>query len=271
MDKRGMKLIRIVLPVVLALLPAVTVVVPSSLLAEEAEEKKAAAAEPAEGEWVQLFNGKNLDGWTPKIRHQAFGEDKQKTFRVEDGLLKVRYDKGYKEFGETFGHLFYKGSHSYYRLRVEYRFVGEQLKGGPGWAWRNSGVMLHGQDPATMGKDQDFPNSIEGQLLGGKAEGKRTTMNLCTPGTHVVRDEKLFKPHCVNSSSKTYRGDQWVTVEFEVHGDESIQHKIGDDIVLDYQKPQLDDGTLLKEGSISVQSESHPIDFRKIEMMVLKP
>jgi len=227
---------------------------PFVLFAEEPKPAAEKAAEPAEGEWIQLFNGKNLDGWTPKIRYQKLGDDPNKTFRVEDGLLKVRYDKGYDEFKETFGHLFYKGNHSYYRLRVEYRFVGKQIKGGPGWAWRNSGVMLHGQDPATMKKDQDFPDSIEGQLLGGKAEGERTTMNLCTPGTHVERDGKLFKPHCVNSKSKTYRGDQWVTVEFEVHGDEAIQHKIDGEIVLDYQKPQLNDGTL---------------DFRKIEMMVL--
>lgn len=144
-----------------------------------------ASAADREGKWIQLFNGKDLKDWTPKIRYHEVGENFNNTFRVVDGLLTVSYDQ-YDEFNETFGHLFYKNTFSNYRLRIEYRFIGEQCKGGPGWAFRNSGAMLHGQSPETMKKDQDFPASIEAQLLGGKGKGKRTTSNLCTPGTHVV-------------------------------------------------------------------------------------
>ncbi len=230
------------------------------------------------GEWIQLFNGKNLDGWNPKIRYHAAGENFGDTFRVEDGLLKVGY-AAYDEFGETFGHLFYKDTFSNYRIRCEYRFVGEQCKGGPGWAFRNSGIMVHGERPETMAKDQDFPVSIEVQLLGGDGKKIRTTANLCTPGTHVVKDGKLFKPHCTSSSSETYHGDQWVTVEVEVRGNESIKHIIDGKVVLEYSKPQLDDGhahakqlaqklgtLMLGEGTISLQSESHPVEFRKVEL-----
>ena len=219
--------------------------------------------------WIQLFNGKNLDGWTPKIRYQEFGKDPKKTFRVENGVIKVSYEN-YDEFNETFGHLFYKTPFSHYRIRVEYRFLGEQLKGGPGWAFRNSGIMAHGQDPNTMSKDQDFPNSIEAQLLGGKGKGKRTTLNLCTPGTDVVMKGKLLKRHCISSSSETYHGDQWVTAELEVRGSESIKHIIDGKVVLEYTKPQLDDGTLIEKGTISLQSESHPCEFRKVELLPLK-
>lgn len=219
--------------------------------------------------WIQLFNGKDLTGWTPKIRYEAYGEDKRQTFRVEDGILKVRYDQ-YDEFGETFGHLFYKAPFSNYVLRVEYRFVGEQLKGGPGWAIRNSGLMLHGQDPASMKVDQDFPNSIEVQLLGGDGKKKRTTLNLCTPGTDVMLDGKLLKRHCINSTSETYHGEQWVTAVVEVRGSRSMKHIIDGKVVLEYTQPQLDDGTLLEGGTISVQSESHPCEFRKIELRPLK-
>ncbi len=231
--------------------------------------------------WIQLFNGKNLDGWIPKIRYHDAGENFGNTFCVEDGLLKVGY-QSYEEFNQTFGHLFYKDTFSNYRIRCEYRFVGEQCKGGPGWAIRNSGIMLHGERPETMAKDQDFPVSIEVQLLGGDGQKERTTANLCTPGTHVVKDGKLFKPHCTSSSSMTYHGDQWVTVEVEVRGDESIKHIIDGEVVLEYSQPQLDDsaahsrelgekaGTLmLSEGTISLQSESHPVEFRKVELMVL--
>jgi hypothetical protein len=192
-------------------------------------------------------------------------------------LLSVRYDK-YESFKdpetkkEYFGHLFYKTPFSHYRLRLEYRFVGKQIKDGPGWAHRNSGAMLHGQTGESMAIDQDFPNSIEGQLLGGFSDGKdRTTINLCTPGTDVVMDGKLLKKHCQTSKSKTYHGEQWVTVEFEVHGSGVMKHIDSDGkVVLEYQAPQLDDGTLIEGGTISLQSESHPCDFRKVELLPLK-
>lgn len=241
------------------------------------------AQDSKSGSWVQLFNGKNLDGWTPKIRYSKLGENFGNTFRVEDGLLKVRYDQ-YDAFGQRFGHLFYKDSFSHYRLRVEYRFVGKQCQDGPGWALRNSGVMLHGELPELMEKDQDFPTSIEVQLLGGDPRIPRTTANLCTPGTHVVMQGKLLKRHCTDSKSKKYLGEgEWETVEIEVLGDRVIRHLINNEVVLEYEKPQLDDskphvkmlakkngGLLLKGGTISLQSESHPVDFRKVEIMVLE-
>ena len=232
--------------------------------------------------WVPLFNGKDLAGWTPKIRYEEYGEDSRNTFRVKDGLLQVGYEN-YEEFNETFGHLFYKTPYSNYRIRVEYRFTGEQLKGGPGWAYRNSGIMVHGQDPETMVLDQDFPVSIEVQLLGGDGTGERTTGNLCTPGTHVFIDGELFKPHCTKSNSKTYQGEQWVTAEVEVRGHEVIRHIINGEKVLEYEKPILDgahaeaskliekaDGKIeLSGGTISLQSESHPVEFRKVEILNL--
>ncbi|MFK7736317.1 MAG: DUF1080 domain-containing protein [Pirellulaceae bacterium] len=242
------------------------------------------ASESGEG-WIQLFNGKDLSGWTPKIRYQELGDNFANTFRVSDGLLQVRYeDEAYPKFGERFGHLFYDKSFSHYRLRVEYRFVGEQCTGGPGWAFRNSGLMLHCEAPELMAVDQDFPTSIEYQILGGNGKDPRTTANLCTPGTNVVMRGKLHRPHCTQSTSKTYHGDQWVTVEVEVRGGETIKHVIDGVVVLEYAKPQLDDrdahakelsekqgGLLLEKGYISLQSESHPIDFRKVELMVLEP
>lgn len=186
---------------------------------------------------------------------------------------------------EKFGHLFYKEPFSHYLLRVEYRFVGDQVENGPGWAFRNNGLMIHGQDPAKMTVDQKFPVSIEVQLLGGGDSGERSTLNLCTPGTNVVMDGKLFKKHCTSSKSKTYRGDQWVTVEIEVRGNKVIRHNVDGETVLEYTKPQFDpnskapdatsmivDGNLMiSGGTISLQSESHPTEFRKIELMKLDP
>jgi beta-glucanase (GH16 family) len=238
---------------------------------------------PAETEkWIPLFNGKDLEGWTPKIKGYASGENFGNTFRVEDGCIKVNYEK-YDKFNQRYGHLFYKEKFSHYRIRVEYRFVGTQCPGGEGWALRNSGIMLHGQTPESMGKDQNFPVSIEVQLLGGDGRNNRTTANVCSPGTHLVMNNKLITAHCNSSKSKTFHGDQWVTCEVEVRGSGKIKHFINGELVLEYEKPQYDpkdadakplikgDDLLLKEGTISLQSESHPVEFRKVEILKLEP
>lgn len=227
------------------------------------------ADKAAESHWIQLFNGKNLDGWKVKIKGHELGDNYRNTFRVVDGLLTVSYDK-YDRFDNKFGHIFYEKPYSSYVIRVEYRFVGKQVPGGPSWAFRNSGIMVHGQSPESMKKDQSFPNSIEVQLLGGGDKGERPTANLCTPGTNVVLNGKLWKQHCTNSKSKTYHGDQWVTVEVEVRSSKKVKHIIDGLVVLEYTSPQLDDGTLLRQGSISLQAESHPVQFRKVELRKLK-
>ncbi|KIC94402.1 3-keto-disaccharide hydrolase [Flavihumibacter solisilvae] len=236
---------------------------------------------PNPGKWIKLFNGKDLSNWTVKIKDHPLNENYGNTFRVENGVIKVSYDQYDNKFKEQFGHLFYKGKFSAYLLVVEYRFTGEQIQDGPGWAFRNSGLMLHGQTPESMALDQDFPISLEAQLLGGDGKEPRTTNNLCTPGTNVVMKGNLFTPHCVNSTSKTYHGDQWVRAEVLVLGDSIIKHIVQGDTVLTYSKPQYDGndkwvkaaglpgGGLIKEGTISLQSESHPVEFRKVELFDL--
>ena len=236
---------------------------------------------PDRKEWIQLFNGKNLDGWVMKFTGYPLGENYRNTFRVEDGLLKVSYDQ-WPDFGNKFGHLFYRTKFSHYIVAVEYRFVGEQVKGAPAWAFRNNGVMLHCQAPETMGKDQDFPISVEAQLLGGGPTGERPTANVCSPGTEIFRNGEMVKSHCLNSTAQTYRGDQWVRVEVEVLGSERVRHVIDGKTVLEYGQLQIGggnvnnfdpavkkDGAPLGEGYIALQAESHPTDFRKVELLNL--
>jgi hypothetical protein len=230
--------------------------------------------------WVSLFNGKDLEGWTPKITKYKAGENYGNTFRVEDGILKVSFD-GYSQFDGKFGHLFSAKPYSNYRLRIEYRFVGDQCPGGPAWAIRNSGVMLHCQSPESMRTDQEFPVSVEVQFLGGDGKKPRPTANVCTPGTHIVMNDKLITQHCTDSKSETYAGDQWVTVEVEVHGDGMIKHMVNGETVLTYEKTQYDEkdkdaralikggDKRLRGGYIALQSESHPVEFRKVEILEL--
>ena len=238
-------------------------------------------------EWIQLFNKKDLSNWHIQITGREPNENYNNTFLVDSGILKVSYD-GYTEFGTNFGHIYYKTPYSYYILKTEYRFVGNQLKGGATWNVRNSGIMLHSQPPQTLTKDQQFPVSLEAQFLGGLSDGKpRTTANLCTPGTMVELDNKLNEEHCLNSTSKTYDGDQWVAVEMRVYGDSLIQHVIDNQVVFAYSKPRVgemgvwkdrflnvwgkeNEGKALTEGYIALQAESHPIHFRKVELLNLK-
>ena len=241
-------------------------------------------ASAADEDWIQLFNGRDLTGWTPKITHHELGDNFAKTFRVEDGLLKVRYD-GYKDgFQTQFGHLFYAKPYSYYRLRVEYRFVGKQVGEGQRWAERNSGIMFHSQAPQTMTKEQDFPISIEAQFLGGLSDGNpRPTLSMCSPGTEIVYQGELYPKHCLPSASKTYDGDQWLQIELIVMGGAHITHIVNGENVLEYSLPQIGggmvanfdpkakpDGELLSGGYLALQSESHPIDVRKIELLDLE-
>ena len=246
---------------------------------------RASVASAPKSDFVQLFNGRDLTGWTPKFAKHELGENFNNTFRVEDGLLKVRYDN-WKGWNGEFGHLFYKEPFSYYLLAAEYRFVGGQVPGAGAplaWAIRNNGLMLHGQSAESMGLNQDFPISLEVQLLGGLGTGKRSTANLCTPGTNVHFGDTLITRHCTNSVSKTYDGDQWVRVEVLMLGDSIIKHIANGDTVMTYRLPEMGGGSanntkpgvlvpgkVLSEGSISLQAETAEIDFRKVELLNLK-
>lgn len=243
----------------------------------------AASAQDRDGEWIRLFNGRDLSNWTAKIARHDVGENYANTFRVENGVLKVNYD-GYTSLNSQFGHLFYRQPYSDYHLVVEYRFTGNWLSDTPDWARRNSGVMLHAQDPRTMLKDQDFPISIEMQFLGGFGDGRpRTTANMCSPGTEVNIDGQTARSHCVNSRSATFDGDQWVRVEAIVYGDSLIKHIVNGDTVMTYSNlrvgggvvngfdpAQKVDGRPLTSGWIALQSEGHPIEFRRVDLRVLR-
>ncbi|MDH3225116.1 MAG: DUF1080 domain-containing protein [Gemmatimonadota bacterium] len=245
-------------------------------------ENPSPGASETRSEWIPLFNGRDLSGWTPKIRGLASGQDPLGTFRVEDGMLVVSYES-YEAFDDRFGHLFYEQPFGSYRLRVEYRFVGDQVVGGPDWAHRNSGIMFHSQSPATMGIDQDFPISLEAQFLGGNGRDPRPTANLCTPGTHVEMGGDLVTRHCIAAQGPTFHGDRWVTVEIEVHEDRLVRHLVNGATVLEYGAPVVGgsevsgflpqakrDGTPLGSGFLALQSESHPIQFRRVELLLLE-
>lgn len=251
---------------------------PLSLLAEEPSTSEKA------NEWVSLFNGKDLTGWTIKIAQHPLGENAFDTFRVEDGILKCEYDN-YPAFDRKFGHLYTNLSYSHYLLRMEYKFVGKMMADAPHYVNLNSGVMVHSQPPQSMTLNQGFPVSIEFQFLADEGKGPRPTGNVCTPGTNIVIDDKLVTNHIVKSKAPTIPADQWVNIEIEVRADEEIIHRVNGEEVLRYQKPQLDPkGRVIKTedllkagapiplsyGHIALQAEGQPVWFKNIELKQLK-
>ena len=234
------------------------------------------------GPWVSLFDGKDLNGWTVKIAGHDVNDNFANTFRVEDGLLKVAYD-GYDEFNGQFGSLFYDKRLSHYWFRAEYRFVGKLTSGAPSWAYRNSGVQLHGQPPQTMRKAQEFPVSVEFDIVGGRLFGRHPTGDVCENGTRVTIDGKVLEDKCSRSSDVTIPGDEWVTMLAEVDGSTRVRQAVNGTLVVEYTNLMLDahdadgrrlvppDGDAhLGSGFLSIQSNGHPIEFRRIEILPLE-
>ncbi len=243
-------------------------------------------------EWQPLFNGTDLSGWDIKIAGQPLNENYKNTFRVDSGIVRVKYDE-YDSFRGKFGHLYYNQSLSYYKLRFQYRFVGNQIPGAPGWGALNSGVMIHSQSAASVELNQDFPVSLEAQLLASPAGQAWTTGNICTPGTVVHMGDSLRTEHCISSVSKSYPAGRWVNAVIEVYGDSLVRHIIEEDTVLTYTRPMIGggfvsqqhdwkaagidnaqywlerDNTPLNEGHIALQAESQPVDFRNMELLNL--
>jgi hypothetical protein len=229
--------------------------------------------------WISIFNGKNLDGWTPKITGYKAGENPLNGFRVEDGILKVDYSK-FAAFNGRFGHLFYKQKLSSYILHVEYRFVGELLPDAPSYCIRNSGVMVCSQSPESMDVTENWPVSIEVQLLGCTDKLKQTTANICTPGTTISYKGSPTSEHCINASSKYYNNGEWVNLDIVVHSGKEIINMVNGDTVLVTSEPRVGgfllpdnypvpEGTLLQDGFIALQAEGQSIDFRNIKLQIL--
>ena len=228
--------------------------------------------------WVSLFNGKNLDNWKPKITGYKLGENFGNTFRVENGILSTRYDQ-YDSFNNRFGALYYDKKFTSYRLRVEYRFVGNLTPGAPSWGFRDGGIQYHCQAPATVGLDQPFPVCLEYNLHGGNGKEERPTGEICTSGTYVEINGKRNTSNCTTPFVKrTFNGDEWITAEIDVRGGK-ITHFVNGEEIIQFQNPRYDSvnsiaknfivggNDLVKDGYISLQSNSHPMDFRKIEIM----
>ena len=260
------------------LIPCLLLLTPTATSGEELSPARSPS------EWISLFNGKDLSGWTVKITGHPLGKNFADTFRVEEGILKVSYDD-YKQFDKQYGHLYTNIPYAKYRLRMEYRFTGKMMPDAPNYVNLNSGLMIHSQSPQSLELDQHFPVSLEFQFLADEGNGKRATGNVCTPGTNLEIDGKLITQHIVKSSAPTFPAHEWVAIEIEVQGNEYVIHRVNGQEVLRYERPQIDPAgrvesadkllqagalTQLSFGFIALQAEGQPVWFRNIELQPLE-
>jgi hypothetical protein len=223
--------------------------------------------------WVALFNGKNLDNWIPKIAGYKLGENFGNTFRVENGILSTRYD-AYDNFKNRFGALYYNKKFSNFRLRVEYRFVGDTVAGAPSWGYQDGGIQYYCQAPQTMDINQPFPVCLEYNLLGTRPSGE-----ICANGIYVLVGGKRNEDYCTPPVVQVVPPkDQWSTAEIDVRNGKMTQYVNGVPVI-SFSNPRYDStkaiakqfitpgNDMVQDGYISLQSNSHPMDFRKIEIM----
>jgi hypothetical protein len=247
----------------------------------------AAAKSPADGKpgaWKRIFDGRSLAGWIPKIAGRPLGDNYRQTFLVENGAIRVSY-AGYDRFAGQFGHLIYQTPLKAYRLRLRYRVLEPGMADAPAWAHGNSGVMFHGQAPQTMTLNQQFPVSVEFQILGKEGDGPRPTGSVCSPGTNIAFDGVTASAHCNTSHGPTIPNGTWTRLELEVRPDREVVHRINGVEVLSYGRLELDPrdpdarpliaaraGELaLSEGYLALQSEGQPIEFKDIEVQEITP
>lgn len=106
---------------------------------------------------IQLFNGKNLEGWYTFLKERGRDSDPKKVFTVKDGLIRIT--------GEEYGCITTSKEYENYKLVVEYKW-GDQTFEPRADRARDSGVLLHstGMDGGYSGT---WMHSIECQIIEG--------------------------------------------------------------------------------------------------------
>src|SRR5690606_25154530 len=85
---------------------------------------------------IDLFNGKNLDGWYTFIKDRGKDSDIKKVFTVKDGMIRIS--------GEEYGCITTNEEFENYKLVVEFKWGEETFDPRIDKA-RDSGILLHSQ------------------------------------------------------------------------------------------------------------------------------
>ena len=131
-----------------------------------------------------------------------------------------------------------------------------------------------------MRKEQQFPVSVEFDIVGGRLLGRHPTGDVCQNGTRVKINGAALTGKCSKLSDITIAGDEWVSILAEVQGGTRVRQVVNGDLVVEYTDLTLDDkdadarrllgpggDKALTSGYISIQANSHPIEFRRIDVL----
>ena len=247
--------------------------------------QQAEAAPPDSGKWISLFNGKDLEGWTPKIKGYDAGENYAEHLpgrgRRAQGLLR-QYPQVRRQVRAP---VLQEASSRTIACGSSIGSWATSAPAGPAWAIRNSGVMIHCQSPESMRKDQDFPVSIEVQFLGRRRQGRSgRPATSARPGTNIVMDGKLITQHCTDSTVQDLRrrpvGDGRGRGPRRRH-DQAHRRRRDRARVREAatrpQRPRRREAASRTADGCSTRATSPsrpraiPIEFRKVEILPLKP
>ena len=195
---------------------------------------------PAQDQPIQLFNGKDLSGWTPVLDQR--GADPARTWSVADGLLKCT--------GKPAGYIKTDREFADYVLTLQWRWPA-------GTAGGNNGVLVHATTPRALGI---WPKSIEVQLFKGNAGDLWVIGTELDVPDEATRKEGRRHKNLTDNSEKLV--GEWNRLEITCKGD-TIRVKVNDELV------HKATNCSVTHGAICLQSEGAPIEFRNIVLTPL--
>lgn len=194
----------------------------------------------AMAEEIELFNGKDLSGWTYFLQ-----DDKVKmedVWTVTDGAIICK--------GKPNGYIKTEKDYENYVLTFEWRWK-------PGSKGSNSGVFVH-----VVGKDQIWPKGVEAQLMAGHA-GDFWLVGDAKLDVDPERQDKRTPRHFLRMKDGIEKPiGEWNRYEITCKGD-TIKLVINGELVNEGKNSEL------TKGRIILQSEGGEIHFRNIKLRTL--
>ena len=190
----------------------------------------------------QLFNGKNLKGWTIYVSDSTM--EKSKFFYVKNGVIETP--------GVPMGYLRTKKEFENYRLHVEWRYPEIPT---------NSGVFLH-----TVGPDKIWPRHYQAQLKhlsAGDFIVQDIGLSATLRDTVFVSTAKVKPIAAKMKPSNEKKAGQWNSYDIVCKGN-TIEIKVNG--VLQNFATKCNE----TKGGIGLQAEGSKIQFKNIWIQKLK-
>ncbi len=241
------------------------------------------SAAPAASEWRDLFNGRDLEGWTVTLQGKAEGEDPDRFVQVRDGMIHMYPDTD-PAATVPFGVITHEDVFSRFHLVFEYRWL-EKRFAPRKEALRDAGLLYH-----ASATDKVWPDSVEYQVQEGDSadivflnrrgwtwlhpEPGRAPEGQGKPGM-LPEQGGVLTPGNRNDFEYFGRYPEhdhligWNRVEVIVHADESAEHVLNGHVrarLVDFTRL---DGSPLKDGKVCLQLEGAELQYRDVRIREL--